>query len=183
MRAFTLTALICGLSATFAQAGEVAVSNVHLCCGSCISAVDEALTDVEGVSDAAADQNTKMIRFKAKDDKAAQAGIAALAKHGFFGQAKHDGKKLDFPPSGVKKGAKSNQIVFHGVHLCCGACVTGAKKSLDGVANLSAIEVDRAGGKITLKGGGIDVQKAVDALNAGGFYASLNAEEKKKDEK
>jgi hypothetical protein len=54
---------------------------------------------------------------------------------------------------------------------------------LEDVGGLSAIEIDRTAGKITLKGGGIDLQKAVDALNAGGFYASLQADEEKKSDK
>src|SRR5689334_20989006 len=118
-----ITAILCGISTTSLWAGDVSVSQVHLCCGSCVSAVDEALADVKGVSDVAADQNTKTIRFTATDDKAAEAGIAALAKHGFFGQAKHGTKKLEFPPTGAKKGEKANQIDLYGVHLCCGACV------------------------------------------------------------
>ena len=168
------------LSAGSIFAGEVTVSNVHLCCGSCIAAVDEALTDVAGVSDVGADQNSKTIRFAAADDKAAAAGIEALARHGFFGKAKHGDKKLDFPANGAKKGDKANTIVLNGVHLCCGACGTGAKKSLDNVAGLSAIEVDRAAGKITLKGAGIDTVKALDALNAGGFYATVKSEKTEK---
>lgn len=178
-----MTALSLVLSPAWLFAGDVNVSNVHICCGSCVSAVDEALGEVEGVSDVGADQNTKTIRFKAKDDKAAEAGIKALADHGFFGKAKHGDKKLDFPPSGVKKGEKANTLVLHGVHLCCGACVTGAKKSLENVAGVNAIEIDRKTGRITLKGGGIDTTKAVDALNAGGFYASVKSEKEEKSDK
>ncbi len=175
-----MLAVSCGLFATSVWAGDVSVNQVHLCCGSCIAAVDEALSDVKGVKDVAADQNTKTIRFTAADDKAAEAGIAALAKHGFFGQAKHGGKKLAFPDIGAKKGEKSNQIVLHGVHLCCGACVTGAKKSLENVPGLAEILVDRAGSKITLKGAGMETSKAFDALNAGGFYATLKPTDEKK---
>jgi copper chaperone CopZ len=173
--------VLCGVGASLCAAGEVSVSNVHLCCASCLAAVDEALDGVDGVSGVSADQNTKIIRFVAADEAAAQAGIDALARHGFFGQAKHAGKKIEFPTSGAKAGEKSNQIVLYGVHLCCGACVTGAKKSLENVAGLSEIQVDRANGKITLKGAGIEVSKAVSALNAGGFYATLKppGEEKK----
>lgn len=168
-----------GLCATSAWAGDVSISNVHLCCGSCVAAVDEALADLKGITDVGADQNTKTIRFSASDDKAAEAGIAALAKHGFFGQAKHGGKKLEFPSTGAKKGEKTNQVVLHGVHLCCGACVTGAKKSLEDVPGLSEILVDRAGGKITLKGAGMETTKIFAALNAGGFYASLKPADEK----
>jgi mercuric ion binding protein len=177
-----ITSVLCAISATSLWGGEVSVSHVHLCCGSCLSAVDDALSDVAGVSDVAADQNTKTIRFTAADDKAAEAGIKALARHGFFGQAKHGSKKLEFPPSGAKMGEKSNLIELYGVHLCCGACVTGAKKALENVGGLSAIEIDRAGGKITLNGAGMETTKALDALNAGGFYALLKKnEEPKKD--
>lgn len=168
-----ILALTCGFSATSLFAGDVSVSNVHLCCNSCIAAVEEALTDVKGVQDVAADPNTKTVRFTAADNTAAEAGIAALAKHGFFGKAKHGDKPLAFPSTGAKKGDKTNQIVLHGVHLCCGACVKGAQKSLENVPGLSEILVDRAGGKITLKGAGMETVKIFDALNAGGFYATL----------
>ena len=93
------------------------------------------------------------------------------------------GKKLAFPSTGAKKGEKANQIVLHGVHLCCGACVTGAKKSLENVPGLSEILVDRAGGKITLKGAGMETTRAFEALNAGGFYATLKPAEEKSEGK
>lgn len=178
-----ITAILCGISTTSLWAGDVSISKVHICCDSCVSAVDEALADVKGVSNVAAVKDTKTIAFTAADDKAAEAGIAALAKHGFFGQAKHGTKKMEFPSTGAKKGEKSNQIELYGVHLCCGACVLGAKESLKNVGGLSVIEVDRAGGKITLKGAGMETAKALDALNAGGFYASLKKDEKKEDKK
>lgn len=175
-----LPGILLGCIATLANGAEVSVSNVHLCCASCIAAVDEALEDVEGVSDVAADQNTKTIRFTVADDKAAEAGIKALAEHGFFGQAKQGTKKLAFPANGAKKGEKSNQIELESVHLCCGACVTGAKKALENVGGLSSIDIDRAAGKIVLKGAGMETLKALDALNAGGFYAKLKKDEKEK---
>lgn len=173
--------MLCGFSATALSAADVSISHVHICCDSCIAAVDEALTDVEGVSNVVADKN-KTIRFTAADDKAVEAGIKALAKHGFFGQAKQGTKKLAFPANGSKKGEKSNQIELEGVHLCCGACVTGAKTALENVGGLSTIDIDRAGGRIILKGAGMETAKALDALNAGGFYATLKKKEKAKEE-
>lgn len=175
-----LLIILLGCMAMPTDGAEVSVGNVHLCCASCVSGVEEALADVEGVSDVAADQNTKTIRFKAADDKAAEAGIKALAEHGFFGQAKLGSKKLAFPDNGAKKGEKANQIELEGVHLCCGACVTGAKKALENVGGLSSIDIDRAAGKIVLKGAGMETLKALDALNAGGFYAKVKKDEKAK---
>ena len=160
-------------------AGDVVVSETHLCCGSCVSAVKEALGDVEGVSGVSADQNTKIIRFTAADDNAAEAAIESLAEYGFYGKAKHGKESLAFPDSGAKKDAKVETLVLEGVHLCCGSCVTGAKKSLDNVSGVSTIEIDRTEGRITLKGADITVTKAVAALNAGGFYAKVKMKAKK----
>lgn len=153
------------------QAGEVTVKGVHLCCGSCVRGVAKALDGVDGVSDVASDRKAKTVTFTATDDKAAQAGVDALAKGGFHGTATHGDKKVAFPASGAKKGATADEVTFTNVHLCCGACVTGAKKALAGVkAEFSA---DRKGSSVTLKGSDIDVAAAAAALNAAGFHATV----------
>ncbi|REJ96507.1 MAG: hypothetical protein DWQ29_00760 [Planctomycetota bacterium] len=166
--------LVVFLAATqSAPAGEILVRETHLCCGSCISAVEEALAGIDGVSDVGADQNTKIIRFSAENDEAATAAIESLAEAGFYGKATHGDEPLEFPDSGAKKDAKAETVVFEGVHLCCGACVTGAKKSLEDVAGVETIEIDRTERRIKLIGADITVTKAVAALNAGGFYAKV----------
>src|SRR5438128_674721 len=97
-----------------AQAADVTVKGAHLCCPACVNAVKEALGDVKGVSDAAADQKEKTITFKAADDKAATDGINALAKAGFHGTATADGKELKYPAPDIKKGEKANTVVATG---------------------------------------------------------------------
>ncbi|MDA1229752.1 MAG: hypothetical protein O2856_03170, partial [Planctomycetota bacterium] len=69
------------------DSGQVSVKGVHLCCGGCQEIANEALGEVKDLADISCDLNTKVISFKAGSPEAAQAGIDALAKAGFFGEA------------------------------------------------------------------------------------------------
>ena len=161
------------------EAGGVTVKKAHVCCGACVTAVKKALGDVEGVSKATADQNSKTISFEAADDAAAKRGIEALAKAGFHGTATHGDKALEYPKAKAKQGEKADSITFTGVHLCCGACVKGAKESLDGVKNVKVIDVDAKTKTVTLTGEGIDLLEAITAFNDGGFHGNLKGADKK----
>jgi len=172
LRVAFVAGLMCLISAA-AQAGEVTVKGVHLCCGACVKDANAALQGIDGVSDVAIDRNTKVVTYKAANDDAAKAGIEALADAGFHGEATHAGKALAFPDSGAEKGKKASSVTLTGVHLCCGACVTGVKAALDDVSGVSTIDVDRTAKTVTLKGNDIDVTAAVAALNKGGFHGTV----------
>lgn len=158
-----------------AQAGGVTVKKAHVCCGQCVKIVKETLTGVEGVTNPSADQKTGTITFNAADDAAAQRGIDALAKAGFHGSATHGDKAVEFPKTSAKKGDKANMVTFTGVHLCCGQCVTGAKKALENIKNVQ-ITVDRPTQTVTVTGKDIDVLEVVNAFNAGGFHGTLKGD-------
>jgi copper chaperone CopZ len=155
------------------QAGGVSVKKAHVCCKACVTAVEKALSGLEGVTNGTADQKAKTISFQAADDDAAKRGIEALAKAGFHGAASHGDKLLTFPTSKTKEGEKSDSVTFTGVHLCCGACVTGAKASLKDVKNIKDINVDTKTKTVTITGKGIDVLEAIAAFNDGGFHGNL----------
>ena len=96
---------------------RVTVKGVHLCCGSCLSTANDALADIDGVTDASSDLNSKVVTFTVTSPAAAEAGIAGLAKAGFFGTAFLDGKAIPYPKSGVKKGARSNAFTLTGIQV------------------------------------------------------------------
>lgn len=172
VRALSLALLFAALSFQ-ALAGEVEVSGVHLCCASCVKGVDNALKDVDGVTNVKSDRASKTVKFTAANDKAAAAGIEAFAKAGFHGTAKHGESALKFPDSGAKDGAKASQIKVGDVHLCCGACVRAAEEAIqkvDGVANITS---DRDASSIEITGDNIGVQAVVKALNDAGFNATI----------
>lgn len=152
---------------------EVTVKGVHLCCGSCVDAVEDALNGVDGVSGIACDQNTRVATFKAANDEAAKNGIKALADAGFFGTAKNGNKDLSFPDAGAKKDVRSAKVKFAGVHLCCRSCVKDAHTALKDVKGVSSIDVDREEGTVTLSGTDIVQTEALAALNKGGFYGNV----------
>jgi periplasmic mercuric ion binding protein len=153
---------------------DVTVKGVHLCCGSCVDAVNDALDGIDGVSGIACDQNTKVATFKAANDEAAEKGIKALAEAGFFGAAKNGKKDLLFPDAGAKKDVKSAKVKFAGVHLCCRSCVKDAHTALKDVKGVSSIDVDREAGTVTLSGTDIVQTEALAALNKGGFYGKVS---------
>ncbi|MEX0717671.1 MAG: cation transporter [Planctomycetaceae bacterium] len=165
---------VAGLVLSFAavtQAGEVKVTGVHICCGMCVKALNEALTGVTGVSNAKPDQQSKTVTFVAADDKAAEAGVKALADAGFHGAAKHGDKDVAFPASGAAADAKADSVVLTGVHLCCGGCVNAATKAAKEVANVTDAKADQKAKTVTLTGNSVEVAKAVEALNKAGFHA------------
>lgn len=167
------TALFVGLSMSVAQAGEVTVKGVHLCCGQCVKAVGSALGEVDGISGAACDRDAKTVSFQAAGADAAKAGVKALAKAGFHGKAAHGDKKIAFPKSGAKKGEKADSVTVTGVHLCCGQCVKGVAKALEGVDGKSGAKCDREARTVTVTGSGIEVLAIVKALNKAGFHGTV----------
>jgi mercuric ion binding protein len=158
----------------------VTIKGVHLCCGSCSSGAQAALQDVKGITKIGVDRNTKLISFDADSKDSANAALKALAEDGFYGTAAFGKDELKWPESGAKKGEKVATIVIEGVHLCCGACVTGVKDALEKVAGATEIDVDRNAEKVTLKGKEMDEVAVIAALNKGGFFGTIEHDEKKK---
>ena len=161
------------LSVSATRAGEVKIEDVHICCGQCVKIAQKTLTAVEGVSDAKADKDSGSITLTAADNKAAAAAIAALAKEGFRGSAKHGDKTLEFPGANAEKGAKADTITIAGVHLCCPACYTAAEKALKDVDGVTAVNSDKKTKTLEVTGKGVDVNAALEALFKAGFQASL----------
>ena len=165
--------LLTSLFAFLPVNNDVQVEAIHVCCGSCVDAISDALKGTDGVTNVACDQNTKVASFKASNDEAAEKGIKALSDAGFFGTAKQGKRDLAFPDAGAKKDARSAKIKFSGVHLCCRSCVKDAHTALKDVKGVSSIYVDREAGTVTLNGSDILHTDALAALNKGGFYGKI----------
>jgi copper chaperone CopZ len=172
VRALSCVVVVASLSIQ-AQSGQVEVTGVHLCCGACVKGVDKALTGIEGVTNVAGDRESKTVRFAAADDKAAEAGIQALAKAGFHGTAKHGDAAIEFPASGAKEGSKASQIKISNVHLCCAACVRAADEAIRKVEGVENVTADREASSIEVTGDNVGVEAVVTALNDAGFHATV----------
>ncbi len=72
----------------------------------------------------------------------------------------------------VPKG--ETEVTLAGAHLCCGGCKKGVEEAVAGIDDL---EVSMSGSNITVKGkSGNDVQKALDAIAAAGYYGDSDNE-------
>ena len=176
---FAAVFLVISSTAT-AVAGQVTIKGTHLCCGACQTRAEKALAGIPGLTKASVDRNSKVISFMAANTKAVTAGIASLAKSGFYGTATHDTKPVKFPLTGAKKDARGDAHTLRGVHLCCDACVVGAQKAVEAVKGLQAIEIDRKQRTVKLIGKGIRLEEAISALQKAGFYAHVHPPKKPK---
>ena len=107
----------------------VKLSDVHLCCASCVKGVDKAVAS-SGAT-AACDRDAQTIMLTAADQATAQKAVNALVAAGYYGKSSDSGIKVN-----AKTGAsdaKVSAMTVSGVHLCCNKCVTTVKKSLEKV--------------------------------------------------
>ncbi|MCA9079102.1 MAG: heavy-metal-associated domain-containing protein [Planctomycetaceae bacterium] len=172
MRFGALTVGLCLLAAQ-AIAGEVQVSDVHLCCGKCLTGATKALTGIEGVSAPRANKQTSKVTFTATNMEAAKAGVAALAKAGFYGSAKLGDEAVPAPPSGIEAGAKGDGASISGVHLCCGGCINAAEGAITSVDGVTGVTSDGKAGTMTVTGKGISLEALLSALHESGFHGSV----------
>ncbi len=65
-----------------AKANEITLTNVHLCCAACVKAVDAAVKDIEGVSEAVCDRDESTVKVSG-ENVSVEAVVKALNDSGF----------------------------------------------------------------------------------------------------
>jgi copper chaperone CopZ len=119
---------------------NVTLSDVHLCCGSCVTNANNVLAGVAGAK-GTCDRTAHTIAITAPDQATAQKAVNALVAAGFFGKSSDSAIKVE-ALSGAKDG-KVQTLEVAGVHLCCNSCVTAVKGVLgkvDGVTGNSVVQ-------------------------------------------
>ena len=165
-----------GLAAALLGAGQAVADSVevkgpHICCKQCVDIVTKILDKVDGVSEISADAKTKTVKFTAKDEKAAKAGLKAIVDGGFFGSAISGGKELPSPVDAPAKGDKADVVVVKDVHVCCGAC----QKAIAKVFKDAKITYEGKGPQRTVRIElpGQEPGSVVEALRKAGFNGSV----------
>lgn len=132
MKSILLSIVTALAFAHLAQAADVTVkiSNVHLCCGKCLTGVTNAVSGIDGVK-ATADRDTEVVEITGPDKAALQKAADALIKAGYFGESSDPGIKID--SSTGAKGVKVQSLKVEGVHLCCPKCVKAVNAALKDV--------------------------------------------------
>jgi Au+-exporting ATPase len=115
-----------------ARAAEVStkISDVHLCCQSCVKGVNKAVADIKGLT-TAVDQDAETVTLSGPDMATVQKAADALVSAGYFGKSSDASIKL-VADTGAK-GSKVQSLKLEGVHLCCGKCVSAVDKAVKAV--------------------------------------------------
>jgi copper chaperone CopZ len=117
-----------------AQAADTAkISNVHLCCNSCVTGVEKAVSAVPGVK-ATCDKDAGTIELSGANKADLQKATDALTAAGYFGTSTD--VKLD-----ASTGAPDGQVqklTISGLHLCCAKCVKSVDKAVMGVSGVTS---------------------------------------------
>ena len=107
--------IACALALS-AQAADVTakISDVHLCCQSCVKGVEKAVGEVKGAT-ASVDKDAGTVNLTGPDTATVQKAANALMTAGYFGKSNDAGIKLAADTGA--KGRKVQTLKLEGVHL------------------------------------------------------------------
>ena len=168
----TLVSLACSfpLVATLHAAEVTAtLSEVHLCCGSCVTSVDKTLAGVKGVT-GKADRDSEKIMLTGADTATVQKAVDALVAAGVYG--KSDNPAIKVSADTGAKGQKVKSLKIEGVHLCCGQCVSTVEETLMKVTGVKTQDAKRGAKSFTVTGDFND-QEVFEALHKAGLNGKV----------
>ena len=143
------------------------ITDVHLCCKSCVTGIEKAIEPVSGVK-ATVDQDAGTVTLAGADSATIQKAADALVAAGYFGKS----SDVKLNPSTGAKGEKVQTLKIEGVHLCCGKCVKAvdrAVKSVPGVKDQTATK----GAKSFEVTGDFNDQEVLTALQKEGLTGKV----------
>jgi len=129
MKKIYLSLAMASVLAFSASAADVTVTltDVHVCCQSCVKAVAQVVATVPGLT-GTADQDAGSVVLTAADTATVQKGADALVAAGFYGKSSDPAIKIN-----AETGAKDQMVQsmkIEGLHLCCGKCVKAVNEVL-----------------------------------------------------
>src|ERR1041385_7434131 len=117
-----IASLILALTAAVSAKAESSakLTDVHLCCQSCVKGVDKAVSKVEGVK-ATSDMDEKTVSLTAPDTATLQKAVDALVAAGYYGKSSDPAIKVSAETGAKDQKVQSLQVAD--THLCCTSCV------------------------------------------------------------
>ena len=143
----------------------VTITDVHLCCQSCVKGVAKAAANVNGLT-ATADEDAGTVTLTGPDTATVQKGADALVAAGFFGKSSDATIKLNAETGA--KNQKVQSIRIKGLHLCCGKCVKTVNEVLGTVPGVTGNTAAK-GAKTFEVTGNFNDKDVFDALQKAGL--------------
>jgi copper chaperone CopZ len=141
------------------------ISNVHLCCPSCVKGVEKAVADVKDVT-ATVDKEAGTVTLTGSDGSAVQKAADAMVAAGYFGKSSDIGIKMANKTGA--KGKKLKTLKLEGVHLCCAKCVSAVDKAVKSVPGVKEQTAKKNAESFEVTGDFNDKQ-VFDALHQAGL--------------
>jgi copper chaperone CopZ len=148
---------------------KVTLSEMHICCGACVKAVNKAIDSVEGAS-VEVDKDAGTSTITADDEATAARAVKAVADAGFHGMS--DSQVAAMPMDSGAPAGKVERLELTGIHNCCGGCNKALKKALTTVTGVTA---DNASPKekVLVVEGEFVAQELIEALYKAGFHGRV----------
>jgi copper chaperone CopZ len=155
--------------ATRAADVTVKISDVHICCKSCVKGANAAVATVDGAkADVSEDDGT--VTITGPDTTTVQKAADALVAAGFFGTSGDPSIKIS-SDTGVK-GANVKTMTITGLHLCCGKCVSAVHKTVAAVPGVTG-DTATKGAKSFDVTGDFNDKDVMDALQKAGLTGKV----------
>lgn len=154
----------------------VTITEIHLCCKGCTSAVDKAVAKVPGVT-SKTNQDEQSTVLTASNPKDLQKAIDEIAAAGFHG--KIDNADVAFKPIEFKEGENVRKLEVAHIHNCCKMCTDAIKGAIEAVPGVTSNTVKNKQVSFVVEGD-FSPAEVVKAIQDAGFYPTLKGEEEKK---
>lgn len=162
---FASTILTLALAGSAYADASVKLTDVHLCCQSCVKGVQKAVAKVPGVK-AESDMDEKTVSLTAPDSATLQKGVDSLVAAGYYGKSSDAAVKVNGDTGAKDEKVKSMKI--EDTHLCCGSCVKAVNKALSGVSGVTGNDATKGATSFTINGD-FNEKEAMDALQKAGL--------------
>ncbi len=169
---FSLAAAFAFALTTSAADVSVKLSDVHICCHSCVDSANKVVSSVKGAKgDVSQDDET--ITITAADKATLQKTVDALTAAGFFGKSSDPSIKVNAETGA--KNVKVKSVTISDLHLCCGSCVKAVDKVVKSVPGATSQNATK-GAKTFEVTGDFNDKDLMDAFQKAGLTGKITKE-------
>jgi periplasmic mercuric ion binding protein len=172
MKVFLLPVMAAFALAVSVPAADVSakLSDVHICCKSCVTGAEKAVATVPGAK-AAVSQDDETVTITGADKATVQKAVDALTEAGYFGKC--DNADIKVSAATGAKGAKVTTLEVSGVHLCCAKCATAVDKAVKAVPGVTGDSGVAKNAKTFTVTGDFSDKDVMDALQKAGLTGKV----------
>jgi copper chaperone CopZ len=148
----------------------VKLTDVHLCCKTCVNIAQKTVAGVSGVT-ADVDQASDSITLTGPDTATVQKATDALTAAGYFGKSSDPSIKVDAETGAT--GKKVHTLKITGMHVCCPKCVKAVNQVLAGVPGVTGNDATKGAKSFSVTGDFND-KDAMDAFQKAGLTGKVS---------